>query len=280
MFNNSINKIKVFLYGVIPYIITKILEPSSDKLEYYKFFIRHGYTRYPYAFAKEYLNKPIQILYDQEKQLPYVIHKESKKLYFPREYSMEKIEKNYKALSIEQDRRHPHHYINSAKELSGKTLLDIGAAEGFTSLDTIEHTRFVYLFEYEDKWIEALKATFEPWKEKVQIIKKFIGNQNSDLYGTIDQLVPKEAFNNAFLKMDIEGNECNALAGCIRLFTDSANLNFAICTYHKKEDEQNISKFLDQFGCHYSFSDGYIFVKHSFRKCIIKGSKRFESIKS
>ena len=62
--------------------------------------------------------------------------------------------------------RHPHHYADSVEEFRGKTLLDIGSAEGFTALDTIEVTRFVYLFEYEDKWIEALQATLSRGKRK------------------------------------------------------------------------------------------------------------------
>ena len=111
-----------------------MFEPSSPKLAYYDYFRKRGYTRYPYDFAAEYLEMSIAVLWDKEKELPYVMHWGSKRLYFPREYSTSKIEKCYRALLIEQDVRHPHHYADSVEEFRGKTLLDIGSAEGFTRL--------------------------------------------------------------------------------------------------------------------------------------------------
>lgn len=181
MFTGSMMKLKSILYGTLPFYYTKVFEPSSPKLAYYDYFRKRGYTRYPYDFAAEYLEMSIAVQWDKEKELPYVMHRGSKRLYFPREYSTSKIEKCYRALLIEQDVRHPHHYADSVEEFRGKTLLDIGSAEGFTALDTIEVTRFVYLFEYEDKWIEALQATFEPWKEKTMIVKKYISDHDDDV---------------------------------------------------------------------------------------------------
>lgn len=145
MFTGSMMKLKSILYGTLPFYYTKVFEPSSPKLAYYDYFRKRGYTRYPYDFAAEYLEMSIAVLWDKEKELPYVMHWGSKRLYFPREYSTSKIEKCYRALLIEQDVRHPHHYADSMEEFRGKTLLDIGSAEGFTALDTIEVTRFVYL---------------------------------------------------------------------------------------------------------------------------------------
>ena len=137
MFTGSMMKLKSILYGTLPFYYTKVFEPSSPKLAYYDYFRKRGYTRYPYDFAAEYLEMSIAVLWDKEKELPYVMHRGSKRLYFPREYSTSKIEKCYRALLIEQDVRHPHHYADSVEEFRGKTLLDIGSAEGFTALDTI-----------------------------------------------------------------------------------------------------------------------------------------------
>lgn len=272
MFTISMSKLKCILYGTIPYFCVKALNPSSPKLVYYNYFRKKGYTRYPYAFAEKYQQMSIEVLWDKDKGLPYVIHRESKRLYFPKEYTPAQIMKNYKALLIEQDGEHPHHYADSLEEFRGKTLLDVGSAEGFTALDTIELTRFVYLFEYEDKWIEALQATFEPWKENVAIIKKYVGNRNDAMNVTLDEFLKERPRKDLFLKMDIEGAECEALEGCVNLFSEAENLDFAICTYHKEEDEVKIPAFLDRFHCSYSFNEGYMFVKHSFRKCLVRGS--------
>lgn len=127
MFTGSMMKLKSILYGTLPFYYTKVFEPSSPKLAYYDYFRKRGYTRYPYDFAAEYLEMSIAVQWDKEKELPYVMHRGSKRLYFPREYSTSKIEKCYRALLIEQDVRHPHHYADSVEEFRGKTLLDIGS---------------------------------------------------------------------------------------------------------------------------------------------------------
>ncbi len=65
-------------------------------------------------------------------------------------------------------------------------LSDIGAAEGNFSLSVIDKVQHVYLFETDNDWIEALEKTFEPWKEKVSIIHKFVGNKDTDTCITLD----------------------------------------------------------------------------------------------
>lgn len=46
-------------------------------------------------------------------------------------------------------------------------IADIGSAEGNFSLSNIENVKKVYLFESDKEWIEALEATFRPWRDKV-----------------------------------------------------------------------------------------------------------------
>ena len=77
----------------------------------------------------------------------------------------------YRGLLIEQDKRSAHRYVDSYEELKGKTLLDIGAAEAIFTLDTIECIDHAYLFECDESWIEALEATFAPYKEKITIVR-------------------------------------------------------------------------------------------------------------
>ncbi len=263
--------IKRVLYGTIPYAFLRIFHPGSSKLPYYKFLKDHEYSRYVYDFAREYLEKDIPVYTNKEKELPYVIHSE-RKLYFPRTYSDSKVRNTYRALLIEQDTRHPHHYVESLNEFENKTLLDIGAAEGFTSLEAIEKVKYVYLFECDPGWLEALTATFEPWKEKVQIIRKYIGKRTQGDTLTLDDFMKDKPRNDLFLKMDIEGAECDALEGSKELFATASRMDFAICTYHRKNDVKRISAFLNRFGCAYTPRPGYMYVKHRLRTAVVRGN--------
>lgn len=265
--------VKKFIYGVIPYIYISILHPDSPKRAYYKFIKERGYTQRPYEFAEHYLRVPVHIHHDKTKNLPYVMRKDSKRLYFPRECSAEKAVKMYRALMIEQDSRHPHHYVDSLDEFRGRTLLDVGAAEGYTSLDAIEVVDFVYLFECEPRWVEALTATFEPWQDKVCIVRKYVSCRDDKMSLTLDSFFKDKPKDHLFLKMDIEGAECEALEGSKTLFAEATHLSFAICTYHKKDDERKISSYLDQYDCTYSSRKGYMYVKHKLRPCLIRGYK-------
>lgn len=264
--------IKRTLYGTIPYVFLRIFHPSSSKLGYYKFLKDHEYSRYVYGFAREYTEMEIPVYTDCEKGLPYVMHA-GRKLYFPRTHSGPKVKNTYRALLIEQDTRHPHHYADSLNEFENKTLLDIGAAEGFTSLEAIEKVKGVYLFECDPGWLEALTATFEPWKEKVYIIRKFIGNRTQGDTLTLDEFMKDKPKNDLFLKMDIEGAECDALEGSKKLFATASGLDFAICTYHRRNDVKRISAFLNRFGCTYAPRPGYMYVKHRLRTAVLRGHR-------
>lgn len=78
----------------------------------------------------------------------------------------------YRGLYAEQDTESPHYYLHRGiEELKGRIFLDIGAAEGFSSLQFVDWVDRIYLFEYEDEWIEALTATFLPYQDKCEIVK-------------------------------------------------------------------------------------------------------------
>ena len=87
---------------------------------------------------------------------------------------------------MEQDRRSPHHYFNSVKEVTGKVFVDVGCAEGYSSLEIIEEAKHVYLFEQDEQWLEAIRATFEPWQDKVTIVQKYVSDHNSSREQTLD----------------------------------------------------------------------------------------------
>ena len=183
-----------------------------------------------------------------------------------------KIQKYYRALSMEQDRRSPHHYFNSVKEVTGKVFVDVGCAEGYSSLEIIEEAKHVYLFEQNESWLEAIRATFEPWKDKVTIVQKYVSNRNSPKEQKLDDFFRDKPDEHLFIKMDIEGAERRALAGCEQLFRDCKKIDFAICTYHLHDDEEVISAFLDKHNCTYRNQKG--FFRHKIRSVVLRGNKK------
>ena len=177
--------IKKFIYGTLPYYFMKGYKPGSPYLKYYEYIKEHGYSRHLYEFKDEYANMPVDVQKDEEKGL-YYVQKEEKRLYFRKSTPARKIQKYYRALSMEQDRRSPHHYFNSVKEVTGKVFVDVGCAEGYSSLEIIEEAKHVYLFEQDEQWLEAIRATFEPWQNKVTIVQKYVSDHNSSREQTLD----------------------------------------------------------------------------------------------
>jgi hypothetical protein len=233
---------------------------------------KYGITSYPYPYMLEYKKLLITVEFDKTFHLPYVLHN-NKRLFFPATYTNEKVIKDYRSLIIEQDEQSSHRYVRSYSELKGKTLLDIGSAEGIFALDTIELVDRVYLFECEDFWITALEATFAPWKEKVSIIKKYVGNKTTDTNITIDDFLSDKMQNNLFLKMDIEGAEMWAIEGAANTLKNGSNINCAITTYHRINDPENISDYFKSLGYQFEFSSGLMYWSKRLSKGVIRCHK-------
>lgn len=246
--------------------------PENEINSIYSFIGKHGITPYPYPFSLEYKKTEAECFYDADFDLRFVIHN-GKKLYFPRSYDEKRIRKLYRSLIIEQDPRCAHRYVEQYNELTGFTLLDVGAAEGIFTLDVIDYIHSAYLFECEDKWYEALIATFDPWKENVHIIKKYVSNITGTDTITLDDFLSDKKIDKLFLKMDIEGEEQKALQGAGRVISDTENFRCSVCTYHTENDQQNIESFLKGHGISTYFTDGYLFYDRAIRKAIIRGEK-------
>jgi Methyltransferase FkbM domain len=261
----------VHLKSKFTYLFNSIM-PKTEANAAWAFIGKHGITSYPAPYSLEYKNKKIDVFLDDAKGLSYVWHN-NKKLFFPKSYNSEKIDTLYLSLITEQDERSAHRYVKYYDELKGKTLLDIGAAEGIFSLDTIEQVEKVYLFECEKFWIEALKATFEPWSNKTMVVEKYVGDKSEGIFTTIDDFLEGKSKDNLFLKMDIEGAEQSALKGALKTLKEGNNINLAVCTYHKPEDPVEISEFLKDLGYKYEFTDGMLYWGKRVSKALIRGKK-------
>jgi hypothetical protein len=230
---------------------------------------KHGLMYFPYPFVLDYEKRCVVCHFDTRLGLPYVIHS-GKNLYFPELYDKKAINSAYKSLLIEQNIFSPHRYVKDINRLKGKTLLDVGAAEAIFPLDAIELVNHVYIFECDDLWIESLNATFAPWKDKVTIVRKYISDSNDENTVTLDHFFEDKDKQNLFIKMDIEGYEQAALRGAANLLREAHDIDFSICTYHKKNDAVEIAGMLNSFGLEWEQTEGYLYYERDFRKGIIR----------
>jgi len=234
---------------------------------------------FPYPFVFNYNINDIKVEFDVDKKLYYVMHK-GKRLYYSREFKNEiDIRNSYNDIAAEQDVNSPHRYLDNIFKIEpNEIVIDIGAAEGNFSLDVIETAGKIYIFETKPTWIEALNATFEPWKDKVVIINKYVSNINDDNCVTLDSFFHNKTID--FIKIDVEGAEMKILESSSNLIEKNPSMKIAICTYHKKGDAKLIEKTLLRNNFEYTFSDGYmlfIFSKLTppfFRKVMIKAQKK------
>jgi hypothetical protein len=158
-------------------------------------------------------------------------------------------------------------------------LFDVGAAEGNFALSVVEKASRIILFEADKEWVEPLKATFEPWKDKVEIVNKFVSNISDSENTTLDDHISGENAG-TFLKIDVEGAESRLLNGCKRILSEKKPLKVAICTYHKQNDEKEFSELLTQKGFKTSPSNGYMLFFYDkqikapyFRRGLIRAQK-------
>lgn len=212
---------------------------------------------FPYSFSSKYRKEDVDVLTDPGLKMKYVIH-EGKKLYFRRGWSNARIQRAWSDLLREQDPASPHRYPGgSFIPGSDDVLVDIGAAEGNFSLAMADKVKKIYIFEYDRRWAEALAATFAPWKEKVEIVKKYAGDRNDSSHMTIDSFFENREFP-TFLKIDVDGAEDSVLRGCNKIFQSGKAMKVALCTYHKNDDEKIFTAFLENVGFTATPSKGYM----------------------
>jgi len=220
------------------------------------FLQNHSFSVIPYSFVDKYKALNIKVYYDKDCKMQYIEH-DQKKLFFPQGWSKKTIQHCYNALCIEQDLDSPHRYQTPNFTVAeGDIIADVGAAEGMWVLNNVEKAAKVYLFECNQKWLQALQKTFEPWKEKVTIVTKYVSSITDENNVTLDTFFGNDKID--FIKADIEGMEVKMLEGSKHILSTNSNIKLLLCAYHKKNDGQVISELLNQYGFTTEYSKRYM----------------------
>jgi hypothetical protein len=238
---------------------------------------RELYSIYPYPFLFNYNPANAEVYFDEQAQLFYGLLN-GKKLYFHKGFNKrEDVQKAFTYLVAEQDKESPHRYLNESFSVNTNDIVaDIGAAEGNFSLSIVDRVKQIFLFEPNPIWIDALQKTFEPWKHKVHIINKYVGDKNDDRTVTLNEFFEQTGL--TIIKMDIEGAEISVLNNSAT-FLQNRDIKMAVTTYHRNTDAADIKKILEANGYTTRFSKNYmLFVIDSqsppyFRNALIMASK-------
>ena len=264
--NFKLHMLSKFTFLFYPFL------PKSELNKALAFIGRHGLTSYPAPYMLKYKRMAVDMMWDESRQLYYCLHN-GRKLFFTSEFDRERIIRLYRSLVTEQDANSAHRYITNSESMRGVTLLDVGSAEGIFSLDHIDLVDHVFLFEAEPYWIKALGATFEPWKHKVTIVKKYVGSKDGDGFVTIDEFLKDKKFEKLFIKMDIEGAEYDALQGARETLKRHSPVGVSVCTYHRLGDPDKFQALLESHHFTTEFSEGYLFWGRRLSKAVIRGWK-------
>jgi len=218
---------------------------------------QHDIAIFPYAFPQKYRASDIELFTDEKLNLYYTLW-DGKKLYYKNGSRRARAQEYFNSLRLEQDEESPHRYLTHDFDVSENDIVvDIGAAEGNFSLSIIEKAKFVYLFEADKDWIEALRATFAPWQNKVKIIQKFVSDSTTGNMITLDDFFTAGQTID-FIKADVEGAEGDVIRGASKVIERQPNVKIAVCTYHRQEDADNLDAMLRSKGFTNKFSPGYM----------------------
>lgn len=257
-----------------------------------KYFKKHGGVLFP--FPREYLYKKIKVpMFLCEKTGVYYTLADEKKLFFAKGMSKNVAKKYFRTISSEMDINSPHRYVTSENKMIGvlensdeskghcveknDVVLDIGACEGNFSLSVIETAGKIYLFEAEKKWCDALQSTFEPYKEKAEIVQGFVSDISENNSIKIDDFpLPSDA--KIFVKIDVEGFEMNVLRGMEMLLKSAESIKLSIAVYHRPGDMQEIEAYIKTVlpDCTIEYTKGYAMFPDEapyFRKTILRVKK-------
>lgn len=238
---------------------------------------------FPYEWVRpsEKVIDDIPVSFDERCGLSYTLL-DGKKLFFPADMKVSEIKPYYYGLQeVEQNIESPHRYLTDDFTVEDNSIvIDCGVAEGNFALSIVEKVNKLYLFEPEDRWMKPLQATFEPWKDKVVIVQKYLSDVTDDMNITLDDYFSDKEFPN-FLKLDVEGFEERLLNGAEKILSSDSMKKVVTCTYHKQDDEVRLGSILSAHGFSISRSKGYMIFIYDLiqnppylRRGLIRASKK------
>jgi hypothetical protein len=257
-FNDYIiaNKNSKLKQEILSYYLNKQL--SEEEKIAINFLKKNSLSIYPYEFIKNYRPSDITVFKDISTNLHYVNHN-NKKLFFPKEMAESEIKRYYSESLKEQDINSPHRYIvNGFQVNKDDIVLDVGSAEGIFALDIIYLAKHVYIFESDEKWIDPLKATFDPWKNKVTIVNQYVSDIDNDNNLTLDTYCKNFITKINFIKIDVEGNESRVISGAKKTLELNEKIIVTICTYHKQSDFMDFMNIFQNIKYSVKSSDGFM----------------------
>lgn len=230
---------------------------DPEKAEVLSFLKENPFNMFPYAFIKKYKSSEVKVFEDEQTGLKYSLL-DGKKIYFKRGTEEDEARNVFNALVLVQDIDSPHRYLVNNFDVSEDDIVaDIGAAEGDFALSIIERVKKVYLFEADPGLLDALQKTFEPWKEKVVIVNKYVSSKTGGKYTTLDDFFENKEIP-TFLKIDIEGAEHDMIKGAEKVLSGKKVRKVVMASYHKHEDEILLSQELKRCGFETEHSKGYM----------------------
>nr|MCR4893039.1 FkbM family methyltransferase [Lachnospiraceae bacterium] len=228
---------------------------DKEKVKVGNFLKHNALTFFPYEFPGEYNAANVEICADADGD-KYVLF-QGKRMYAKRGWTDDHIRGYFNFLTIEQDTRSPHCYFtNKERRPSEQDIVaDIGVAEGNFSLSIIDHVKKIYLFEGDPDWLYSIRKTFAPWKDKVEIVPKFVGDCDNENETRLDSFFKDKQLD--YIKADVEGAEPRLLKGGEETFSGKVK-KVLLCAYHRKEHEGLIRNCLRSHNFEIAVNKGYM----------------------
>jgi hypothetical protein len=275
-FNNEKYQLRI---NIIKYLYEYLRKTEDYEMaEILQYLKRNPLTNIPYNLASKETSS-ISVYSDDKLNMKYVLF-DNKKLYFPRGWKNHHISGFLRNILTEQNIDSPHRYEYGQFRVNiHDTVVDVGASEGLFGLSIIDRVQKLYLFECDSGWIESLTETFKPWENKVEIINKYVSDNDKDNTTSLDTFFKEREIN--FIKADVEGAETAIIKGAENILLSSKKLKIAICTYHRKNDYDDLKNILSAYGYNIDHSKGYIFhlgeknlTPPYLRRCLIRCSRQ------